>query len=294
MVSEEDRKTFHRDGGVLLKNVLEEKWIKILAAGLDECFNEPDGMSSELVMNDMQIRVDQYPAARSKDLRDFIYNSIVGDLVAEMINTPVRFYMDQMFVKPAGELMATAWHQDTCYYNVEGNDLIRAWVSPDSVPREASLEIVRGSHKWNVTYRPLVGRDPSISEETYKNNLKKARENGFYERAGDSFAYNDALLDTELPEVPDIGNNRESFDIIGWDYEPGDLILFHGNIIHAACNETTLTYPRRAHAIMFAGPNVRYKKRLGQVIPDPKALDPYKPETGQFLSEFEDVFPIVG
>ncbi len=292
--SDGDQKAFHRDGAVILRNVLERDWLAVLGKGLDECVNQPDGMSSELIMGETQIRVDQFPASRSSYLQEFILNSPVGPLVAEMLGSQVRFYMDQMFVKPAGELMATAWHQDTCYYNVEGNDLIRAWVSPDPVPRGASLEVVRGSHNWNVTYRPLVGRDPAIPDEDHQTNLEKAREFGFYERSGEDFAYNDAILDTSLPEIPDIESMRESFDIIGWDYEPGDVILFHGNAIHAACNDTVLDYPRRAHAIMYAGPNVRYKKRLGQVIPDPKALDEYKPETGQFLSEFGNIFPIVG
>ena len=294
MFTDVQRERFHNDGAILIKNALKDEWIKVLAIGLDTCFNEPDGMSSELVMLDTQMRVDQFPAARSEALKNFIHSSGVADLVSKMIDSPVRFYMDQMFVKPSGEMMPTAWHQDTSYYNVEGSDLIRAWVSPDPVPRGASLEIVRGSHKWNVTYRPLVGRDPSISEEKHRTNLEKARELGFYERSREDFAYNDAMLDTSLPEIPDIESMRESFDIIGWDYEPGDVILFYGNAIHAACNDTVLDYPRRAHAIMYAGSNVRYKKRLGRVIPDPKALNIYKPKTGQCLSEFGNTFPIVG
>jgi len=292
-ISDGDRKAFHRDGAVILRNVLEGDWLATLEKGLDECANQPDGMSSELIMGETQIRVDQFPASRSSYLQEFILKSPVGPLVAEMLGTQVRFYMDQMFVKPAGELMATAWHQDTSYYNAEGRDLIRAWISPDPVPRGASLEVVCGSHNWNVTYRPLVGKDPNVREEEHKANLERAREYGFYENAGEDFAYNDALLDTSLPEIPDIENNRGSFKILGWDYEPGDVILFHGNLIHAACNDAVLSYPRRAHAIMYAGPNVRYLKRLGQVIPDPKALVAYNPQTGQSLSEFNEVFPLV-
>ncbi|MEE2682588.1 MAG: phytanoyl-CoA dioxygenase family protein [Actinomycetota bacterium] len=293
MIRKEDASAFHRDGAIKITGVLDDGWLEILADGLDECFEEPDGMSSDLVMQDTMIRVDQFPASRSNNLQKFIHESPVGGLVESMIGTQVRFYMDQMFVKPAGELMATAWHQDTCYYNVEGDDLIRVWVSPDPVPRGASLEVIRGSHNWNVTYRPLVGRDPSIPDEEHQTNLEKAREFGFYERSGKDFAYNDAILDTSLPEIPNIESMRESFDIIGWDYEPGDVILFHGNAIHAACNDTVLDYPRRAHAIMYAGPNVRYVKRVGQVIPDPEELDAYRPQTGQQLSEFGDTFPLI-
>jgi len=293
MLTKEDIRAFHRDGAIKVSGVLDDDWLETLADGLDECFEEPDGMSSDLVMQETMIRVDQFPASRSSNLQKFIHESPVAGLVESVIGAQVRFYMDQMFVKPAGELMATAWHQDTSYYNVEGHDLIRVWVSPDPVPRGASLEVVRGSHNWNVTYRPLVGRDPAIPDEDHQTNLEKARDFGFYERSGEDFAYNDAILDKSLPEIPDIESRRESFDIIGWDYEPGDVIVFHGNAIHAACNDTVLDYPRRAHAIMYAGPNVRYVKRLGQVIPDPRELDTYTPQTGQPLSEFGDTFPLI-
>lgn len=68
--------------------------------------------------------------------------------------------MDQSFVKPPGLFLPTPWHQDNCYYNIGGHDLIRAWLCCDPVPRHVSLEVVRGSHPWNVTYSPLAGRNP--------------------------------------------------------------------------------------------------------------------------------------
>ena len=287
--------SFHRDGSILLQGVLAEEWVDLLAEGLDECYEEPDGMSSALVSPNSELRIDQFPAARSEKLRKFICESPLPSLIGEIINGPVRFYMDQMFYKPAGEMIPTPWHQDTSYYNVEGHDLIRAWVSPDTVPREASLEIVKGSHLWNVTYRPLAGRDPDLSEEEYEARLAVAEESGFYERTGDdfSFSYNSAIMDKSLPETPNIEASRGSFDILGWHFEPGDVILFHGNVLHAAQGGIVLPYPRRSHAIMYAGPNIRYIKRPGQIIPDPIALSEMNPQTGQSLAEFGDTFPLL-
>ena len=74
--------------------------------------------------------------------------------------------------------------------------------------------------------------------------------------------------------------------------EPGDVLLFHGHILHSACGGVTLPHPRRAHASMWAGPDVHYVHRRGQVVPDPKALYALRPQDGQRLSEFPDVFPI--
>ena len=83
---------------------------------------------------------------------------------------------------------------------MEGYQLIRTWISPDPVPREASIEVVRG--------------------------------------------------DVESPTG------------------------------------------RRAHALLWAGEDVRYLHRPGQIIPDPAPLYAHEPKTGQLLSEFPDVFPM--
>jgi ectoine hydroxylase-related dioxygenase (phytanoyl-CoA dioxygenase family) len=282
-VSAEEVETFHRDGAVIIHNVIEPQWLEVLAAGLDRCNTMPGQMSSALVDNGREIRIDQFPAARSDKLRDFIHNSPAASLVGAVLGGDVRFYMDQMFVKPAGAQMATAWHQDTGYYNVDGPDLVRAWVSPDPVPRAASLEVVRGSHLWNVTYRPLGGRDPR----------PEAAPSGTVEQPGEAFSYSSSERDRSLPRVPAVEARRGSFDIIGWDYEPGDVILFNGNILHGARGDHVLQHARRAHATMYAGPGVHYLERVGQVIPDPVGLAADSPTTGQPLADFPDIFPLV-
>ena len=147
----------------------------------------------------------------------------------------MRFYMDQLFYKPAGEVIHTPWHQDTCYYNVAGDDLVRAWVSPDDVPRDRGIEVVRGSHRWNVTYRPFVGRDPA-SDPDGAARAKDKFENQepiIGVEAHQQLSYEEAFMDDTLPALPEI-EGQSSFDILGWDYQPGDLLLFHGHILHSA------------------------------------------------------------
>ena len=92
--------------------------------------------------------------------------------------------------------------------------------------------------------------------------------------------------------MPDIEAARDSFDILGFDYEPGDVLLFHGNILHSARGDLESEHPRRAHASLWAGPDVRYLHRVGQIIPDPLPLYAHEPVSGQPLSDFPDVFPL--
>jgi hypothetical protein len=289
-MTEEEIAAFHRDGAILVKGVLSSEWVDLVREGTDAAIEQPDVMSENLGT----LRVDQFPAAKSAALRRIVEESPVAEIVGRALRSPVRFYMDQLFYKPKGHFLPTPWHQDTCYYNLGGEDLVRAWVSPDPVPRNVSLEVVRGSHLWNVTYSPLAGRDPE-ADANARAMLESAR--GDKPMLGvesyEDWNYFSGVKDKSLPTVPDIEANRDSYDILGWDYEPGDVILFHGHILHGACGDVVSPNPRRAHASLWAGSDVHYLHRIGQVIPDPRALYEHKPKTGQPLSDFPDVFPVV-
>ncbi|HIG60696.1 MAG TPA: hypothetical protein EYQ22_07375 [Gammaproteobacteria bacterium] len=283
---------FNRDGAVLLKAVLDESWVTLLRDGLEHAHDHPDGMSFGV---SMPLRIDQFPASHSSQLKTLMDDSPIAEIVGKVLQSPVRFYMDQMFYKPAGMIAPSAWHQDTCYYNVEGHQLVRAWVCADPVPREVSLEVLRGSHLWNVTYRPPVGMDPS-SDPQAAAALEVAFAEGkvlIGQEAHEQWTYFDSFLDSSLPQLPNIEAVRDSFDILGWDdYEPGDVILFHGNIVHSARGGVNLPHPRRSHASLWAGSDVRYLRRRSQAIPDPYALYEHSPKDGQLLSDFPAVFPL--
>jgi len=291
-VTQDEIATFHRDGAVLIKQVLPAEWVRLAAEGLDAAMAEPDVMSAELAGG--SLRVDQFPAAKSPQLRRLVDQSPIAEIVGRALESPVAFYMDQMFHKPPGLVAPTPWHQDTCYYNLDGHDLIRAWVSPDPVAREVSLEVVRGSHRWNATYAPLAGRD-AAADETAREQFDTATNDApvLGREAYENWSYFSGVRDESLPLVPDIDANRDSFDVIGWDYEPGDVILFHGHILHSALGGVVSTDTRRAHASLWAGRDVYYRHRAGQIIPDPIGLYDHEPKTGQPLLEFGDVFPVV-
>ena len=211
-VTKEEIETFHCDGAVMLKGVMGTDWTEVLEEGLEFANDHPDGMSLGL---SAPLRIDQWPAAHSPKLKQILDESPLAQIVGTVIDAPVRFYMDQMFYKPAGMIAPSAWHQDTCYYNVEGHQLVRAWICADPTPKSISMEVVRGSHLWNATYRPPVGMDPKDNPAG-----AKALDDAFTagkvligREAHDHFTYFESFLDPSLPELPDIDALRDSFDI---------------------------------------------------------------------------------
>ena len=290
-ITDEEITAFDRDGAVLLKGVMGDEWIGLLTDGIEYAQAHPDGMSAGV---GLPLRIDQFPASHSPQLKKLMDDSPIAGIVGSILNAPVRFYMDQMFYKPSGMIVPSAWHQDTCYYNVEGQQLIRAWVCADPVPRNVGIEVVRGSHLWNITYRPPVGMDPKSDPEGAAA-LEEACAAGkvlIGRDAHEKWTYFDSFLDPSLTQLPQIEQCRESFDILGWDYEPGDVLLFHGHILHSARGNVESLHPRRAHGSLWAGPDVHYLHRRSQAIPDPLALYDYEPQDGQPLGDFPEVFQV--
>ena len=111
------------------------------------------------------------------------------------------------------------------------------------------MQVVRGSHRWNVVYSALPrGASTRKTEES---------RDVTYE----------GIVDETMPLAPDVDRYRDSFDILSWDVEPGDAIVFHGNILHGADGRESYPYERRAFALTWAGPELRYVHPKGNTSP---------------------------
>ncbi len=144
----------------------------------------------------------------------------------------MNFFYDQLFVKPAGCHVATPWHQDVTFWPVEGEQLCSIWITFDDVSRESSgLEFVRGSHRWPNRYKAVT---PD---------------------------YNPYMMDSDLEDPPDIDSHREDFDLVCWDMQPGDVILFNSLVVHGSTGNHTTDQPRRAFSTRWAGDDVCFAPR---------------------------------
>ena len=140
---------------------------------------------------------------------------------------------EQLFLKENGFSRRTPWHQDTSYLRMMGSELVACWVSLDPLPKEHCLEFVRGSHK-GVLYNGSAFAADDDTRPLYKH--------------------------SRLPRLPDIQKSRGDFDILSWDLEPGDLIVFHLGILHGGAG-TVPGMRRRTLSLRFLGPNVVFDGR---------------------------------
>lgn len=254
-VSDTDIARYQRDGAVLIKRALRPEALALLEIGVEEVYRELGKRYTSVSSptGDGRTVVKEYVSQDSPSLRALLNDGAIGELGAALMQTrSAQLVLDQVFYKTKGPIVPTPWHQDTPFLRVRGNDLIRLWFPCDFSPRELTVQVVRGSHRWNVVYN-TSGETPN--ETMIVDTTNKSDPGG--------------VGDARLPPVPDIARHRDSFDILGWDVEPGDALAFQGNMLHGTDGHPGHDRPRRAFAVLLGGPDLRYHAPRGKAFPAP-------------------------
>jgi len=277
-ISPEDIATYRRDGAVLIRGLLTAEELKLLRDGLEEVARAPSAMSSTVEAEDGSGKtiVDQFPSHTSPSLRKLMEQGPSAELAARLMGTRTsQLVLDQVFYKTQGRIVHTPWHQDSAFLRVRGHDIARVWLSCDPSPRDVTLQVVRGSHLWNVVYDTATDA---------RSKVRTASEAGEFTYTG--------IGDDSRPPVPDIDGHRDSFDIVGWDVEPGDAIVFHGNILHGASGKQHHPQPRRAFASMWGGPSLRFQANLAHAMPLPASATGAAIAQDEPIGDHPEVFPV--
>ncbi len=148
-------------------------------------------------------------------VKSFLYDSGVAELAANAMSSQgARFYFDHLLVKEPRTDAPTPWHQDIPYWPFLGSQICSIWVAcTEAAVEGSSLEFVRGSHLWGSYFAP-----ESFTGET------------------DQVGW---TADFEGEKCPDIEAARDDYDIIGFDVEPGDALLFSSWIVHGSPANTS-------------------------------------------------------
>ena len=177
-----------------------------------------------------------------------------------------RLYFDHLFYREAGGSDDTPWHQDWPYWPVRGRQIVSVWVAltPCS-PESSGLQFVRGSHNWGKMYRPVQFNA---------------------DRSTDGF-----LAGNEAGEaLPDIDAHPDKYDLLSWDMDAGDAIVFSAEAIHGAKDNAGGGGRRVAVSVRYLGQDAIWDPRPGTdraVQPDAAACRPGEPPAD------DQTFPVV-
>jgi ectoine hydroxylase-related dioxygenase (phytanoyl-CoA dioxygenase family) len=263
VVSEADIQTFERDGVACLRGVLDESWVERMRAALERLLKNPTQWSSKAGDEGHVGVLDSYMYLYDSDFRDLALASPLGELAARCMRSRRAILLwDFFLIKEPRSGPKTYWHQDYGFNWMDGWQNVSTWIPLDIVTIESgAVEYVRGSHRWGLRSEALVpGKSlRDISEQS---------DGGV--------------------ELPNIEDDRASYDIIHFDTKPGDCVIHHWLTIHGA-PENSSERRRRALCHRIAGDDSVYKERRNPFAFRP-AINPHLSE-GEHVPEDHDVFP---
>ena len=151
-VTVEERSQFRRDGVVCLHDSIAPEWIEIAREGIEDQRRSPTPYATVVEKDGLYLLIDQMPTC-SKSEAQARRVRIGRRRSREAVDRGRSGWIyDQLFYKESGQVPETPWHQDTVYGFLDGPKIVRVWMPVDHVPRQTSLEVVRGSHLWNIEY----------------------------------------------------------------------------------------------------------------------------------------------
>ena len=238
-IKQSDIDAFNRDGVVPLRQVVNDNWLERLAAAIEDDIREPGPFYHGYESDEGRFHGNMRLWETNEVFRDYCLNSHLPAIAQEFFgSSKVNLLYDQLFVKETTMSQRTRWHNDQPYWPIRGWQVLSLWVALDKTTAESGrLEFIRGSHKWNRWFQPeTFGKTEAITK---------------YERNPD------------FEDIPDIEADRDSYDIISWDLEPGDVYLFHAMTVHGAGGNTLADQRRRGYTVRYTGDDVTYDLRPG-------------------------------
>ena len=235
MLTTEQLRSYDEDGFLFLRQVMDPAWFETITEihARDLAHTNPWATVNHKPGHHHFV-IDYSNFSVSQGWHDLLYDSPIVDIMLEAMRSDRAWlYYDQIFFKE-GAAFPTGWHQDFSYYNMGiGSDQVTgAWLSLDPVKQAYGLEMVRGSHRGPLYHG---GSTKSLYAVGFEFDLGQGR-------------------------MPNIEANRDDYDIVSFEYEPGDLLLVHPQLLHGGAPTEPGTR-RRTLTVNVFGPEVVYHPR---------------------------------
>ena len=257
VISEEERQAYEHQGFVHLRGLLDKDWLRRLESAIAEELSSDraelnfvdfkalapmiEASGAEFVTPDTESATGRFCISsfnwhRFGTLAALCCGPPLPERIAALMRSDrINFYGEQLFLKEAGSLHRTAFHQDMPYFHVTGDKCCTVWVPLDPITEEnGMMGYVKGSHRWRT-------------------------------HAANGFVTRTPLYGTGLPPLPDIEGCEEKYDIVYCPTTPGDVIVHHANTVHGATGNSS-DRDRRALSIHYLGDDVRYREREGAAL----------------------------
>lgn len=269
---------YRHDGVVHVRAAVDAALCAEILAAIDELMKEPSKHGAFMTKSDDpgQFFMDRNLFRHRAPFDRFLHATGLAALAGQALGTSqVRGFYDQIFVKEPGTQETFVWHQDRPYWNVDGEEVNSTWLALSSAdPVSSALEFVRGSHRWGKTFRPEFPGLEGMTPEALEAQLWRGVAD--YVRTFDE-------------PCPDFELEPDRYEILRFEVEPGDALLFDFRTVHRS-GPNNGAQRRAAISWRWLGEQAIWAPKLGAdpiIRPRETRLEP-----GGRIDD-DDVFPVV-
>lgn len=238
-VTEQMRRDLAEDGAIVARGLFTRAQLQRMRDCFEYGLAHPSPMAQRVYPGTEDEHFNDYGNPENGDYYLPVIKELrLGEFVADLWGSEHAWFLgEELFMKSGGKAGRSPWHQDTSYMAGNGPHLTNIWVSFESLPKKNSLEVVRGSHR-GPEYDGTDYTDP-------KNPTKPI------------------WGDENFPRLPDIEAERatdsEKWDVLSWDLEPGDALVFHSGSLHGGAPVTPDCPIRHTIVMRFFGDQIYYR-----------------------------------
>ena len=247
LITPEVIEAYRRDGVVFLPQAIHPEWLMLIDFGIRRILDSGSPNIQTFFKGEPGEFKDMVRHfAVTPEFQRLLYDSPIADMIARLLGSDnIWLLFDHVFVKEGPFTRRTPWHQDLPYWPIAGEQVASMWITLDPLPKAECLEFVPGSHR-RVMYDGFSPVDASVDPTI-----------GFYGK--------------ELPRLPNIEAERDRWDIVSFDIEPGDVVLLHPGVLHGG-GQTSNGRSRRTLSVRLYGDDIVFATR-----PDSRPTVPLTP-----------------
>ncbi|KAL0480352.1 hypothetical protein AKO1_007157 [Acrasis kona] len=243
LVTESQIEQFHNDGAIKLSGVFSQKHLDSIAEGVEQNLKNPSSDADHILDGQSNTKFfgDYGNWHRLDGIREFVFKSNAAAIASTILRTKnVNFYHEHVLVKQPNADKPTPFHHDFPYYPLNGYDMLSLWIPLDYVPKDTGVQYVKGSHKWNKLFIPK-------NFSTYED-------------------YQSYKSSEQYESVPQKEIEEGKYELLYWEMNPGDVIVFHARTIHGSPGNKH-NQNRRALATRWLGEDIRFTLKKTEIPP---------------------------
>ena len=211
LISKDEVKKFKKDGAVFLSKKFDVSWIKKLKKGIKRDIKNPSPrFKSHTTKSNIPAYLEDYWTwDLVPEFKDFVFNSPYAEIASELMSArKINLVMDNWFLRESGSKSSTPFHHDISYFDMEGTMCV-LWLPLQATGKDEGVAWIKGSHLWNKLFLRVLFKD------------------------GHKVEGNECTINGKKYELPPkILENKEKYEFLKWDCEPGDCVIFDMRTLH--------------------------------------------------------------